>query len=176
MKEMKGYRYLQHLLQNAGRAIPAVELSTLVEHTGARPQETALVEQALEAGLSITPAGDAGPLLDDRARRDYRQRVSTLQAQLEEAREFGDAERAAQIEAEMEFITNELEQATNRRGQDVRAASTRKHAQQSVSSAIHRAIDTLVKHCKELGYHLRRSIKTGHQPEYRPDPPIRWRY
>lgn len=176
MKELKGYRYIQHLLQNAGRAIPALALSRLVEHPGSGPQETMLAEEALDAGLSIALSSDAGPVSDNRSRQEYGQRLAVLREQLEDMRMLGDAEQAAQIEDKMDSIARALNRGTGLRGQDVPAASTRKRAQQAVSAAIRGAIDTLVQHCEELGHHLRQSIKTGYHFEYRPDPRIRWHY
>jgi hypothetical protein len=53
-------------------------------------------------------AGDAGELLDPRARGQYRERVQSLDAELTEAREHNDPGRSARIQAELEFLEAEL--------------------------------------------------------------------
>ena len=52
--------------------------------------------------------GDAGAILDARAKAEYRRRLAELEEEVEEARAFGDDERAARAAEEREFLVAEL--------------------------------------------------------------------
>jgi hypothetical protein len=176
MKHIKGYQYIQYLLQNAGEEISAIKVAALANDTGDKHFEPNNTGQYLDEGLVINDLGDAGPLLDDMARQQYEKRCKELMEQLEEARELNDTEKAAEIEGEIDSIIDELKRATDRKGRNVKVASIKKRAQQTISSAIKRAISKLVKHCPELGIHLQETIKTGNNPIYQPGSPIKWHY
>ena len=80
LKDSLGLQYLARLFAEPGREIHVLEL-----WAGARaPAADAPVD-----------GGDAGELLDDEARADYRRRLEDLRDTLAEAESFGDAARAA---------------------------------------------------------------------------------
>jgi hypothetical protein len=176
MKENRGFRYIQHLLQNTGKPISAIKLSALPMDTKTHHQEPSTVGQFLNEKLNVSELGDAGMVLDATARHQYQDRLAELQDQLEDAQELNDVDRAAEIEEEREIIAKELSRATGLRGRDVAVASTQKRAQQAVSLAINRAIEALEKPCPELGAHLKETIATGSHPIYQPTQSIDWRY
>jgi hypothetical protein len=66
-----------------------------------------------KAGINITTLGDAGEMLDERAKSAYRRRGSELREELDEAKERGDRERAEQAEQEIDALTRE---SLSRRG------------------------------------------------------------
>src|ERR1051325_11081953 len=77
LRHVKGLGYIAALLAQPGRELHVLEL------TG--------------------PAADHGtgtPLLDERAKREYGRRLQELESELEEARRWGDGERAARLEEE----------------------------------------------------------------------------
>ena len=45
------------------------------------------------------------PLLDDQAKKDYGRRLEELEEELEQARDWGDTERAARLEDELDLLT-----------------------------------------------------------------------
>ena len=100
LKDSKGLQYLAFLLAHPGeefhaqRLLGEVEGKTLGQGEAARMTE----RQFLDDGLNVSSLGDAGPLLDDQARKEYKQRLDDLAAELEEAREFNDYERAERVE------------------------------------------------------------------------------
>jgi hypothetical protein len=55
--------------------------------------------------------GDAGVLLDARAKAAYRARLAELRAELAEAEGFNDPARAARARQELEFLVAELARA-----------------------------------------------------------------
>jgi len=70
-------------------------------------------------------AGDAGELLDPRAREQYRERVQSLDAELTEAREHNDPGRSARIQAELEFLDAELSRVLGSAGVSAAPAARR---------------------------------------------------
>src|SRR5205085_2335670 len=52
--------------------------------------------------------GDAGEILDARAKDAYRRRLAEIDDDIEQARATGDAERAAQADTERGFLVREL--------------------------------------------------------------------
>jgi hypothetical protein len=61
------------------------------------PKTTSVTNRKeLEAsGIHVGGLGDAGELLDEQAKATYKARLRELREELEEAKEFGDIERAA---------------------------------------------------------------------------------
>lgn len=72
--------------------------------------------------VPLAEPGDAGELLDARAEEAYRRRLREIDEDIEEARANGDGERAAQADAERDFILREFGRAVGLGGRDRRAA------------------------------------------------------
>ena len=66
--------------------------------------------------------GDAGELLDERAKDAYRRRLAEIEEDIEHARALNDTGREEQADAEREFLVRELSRAVGLRGRDRRAA------------------------------------------------------
>jgi len=77
--------------------------------------------------------GDAGEKLDDQAKAAYRQRLSDLREELEEAKERGNVERAEQAEQEIDALTREISRAVRLGGRNRQAASASERARQSLA-------------------------------------------
>jgi uncharacterized membrane protein len=118
LKDSKGLGYLAHLLRH-----PAVEFHVLDlaggiagegddDDTGQSVHGLPRRPEDLEkAGIKIGNLGDAGEMLDDRAKAAYRRRLSDLREELDEAKERGNVERAEQAEQEIDALTKELSRA-----------------------------------------------------------------
>jgi hypothetical protein len=111
---------------------------------------------------------DLSPLLDDRAKEDYGRRLQELEEELEEARKWGDPERAARLELELDLLRQELARAVGLRGRDRSFSSPVERARISVTKAIRTAIRLIGKHCPDLAAHLDASIQTGRFCSYAP--------
>ena len=85
LKHSKGLGYLQYLLDQPGREVHVLELVG-TEHA----------------------TGDAGPVLDARAKAEYRQRLDDLKDELAEAERFGDQGRVARAQEQIEAIAEQL--------------------------------------------------------------------
>ena len=113
-------------------------------------------------------------LLDAAAKRAYRQRVSDLQEELDDAACAHDTERAAKARMELDLLLDELRSATGLGGRDRTAGSDLERTRQAVRARIRHAIARLHEHDPVLGRHLDRSIRTGTFCSYAPDAPTSW--
>src|SRR5262249_16265834 len=120
--------------------------------------------------------GDAGALLDARAREQYRRRISELREDLAEAVQFNDTWRATHLRSELEPLGDQIVAAVRVGGRDRKAASHTERARLMVTKAIKAAIAKIRARDALLGRHLATSIKTGHSCAYDPGPvpPVSW--
>jgi tetratricopeptide (TPR) repeat protein len=155
--DLKGMRYLAQLLAHPRRELHVLDL--VAAETG---QQTAL--------------GDAGEVLDERAKTAYRRRLAEIDDDIEQARALADDRREAQADAERDFLVRELARAVGLGGRDRRAVSASERARSGVTRAIRHAIVRIGEHHPELGEHLDRAVRTGTYCAYLPDPnaPATW--
>ena len=172
MRDLKGMHYLARLLADPGREYHVLDL------VGAEIDSGAQVDSSQGARVPGPALGDAGEMLDVRARDAYRRRLVEIDEDIEQARAIGDIEQAAQAEVERDFLLRELARAFGLGGRDRRAASASERARAGVTRAIRQTITRLTEHHPELGEHLSRTIRTGTYCAYHPDPraPARWRF
>jgi hypothetical protein len=137
----------------------------------------AQVDRSQPANLPPSLLGDAGEILDPRAKDAYRRRLAEIDDDLEQARAIGDAERAAQADTEREFLVRELARAFGLSSRHRRAASASERARAGVTRAIRQAIGRIGEHHPSLGEHLSRTVRTGTYCAYAPDPraPSAWK-
>jgi len=176
LKDSKGLQYLHFLLAHPGKEFHAQRLLAEIEGDALVRGDTSTImeRQFLDDGLSISSLGDAGPLLDDQARKAYKQRLNDLAAELEEAREFNDFERAGRLEEEMEALTKELTAAYGLGGRARKLADPGEKARKTISKAIGRAFEHIKKNDENLWQHLQNSLSLGLFPAYKPHPPVNW--
>jgi hypothetical protein len=121
-------------------------------------------------------AADLGPTLDARAKREYRQRVAELQAEIDEADDHHDPERAAKARLELDALLDELRRAVGLGGRDRPQGSGAEKARINVARSLRRAIAAVGAAVPDLGAHLAVSVRTGHRCAYAPEPAaaLRW--
>src|SRR5206468_9812006 len=81
-----------------------------------------------------------GPALDERAKHEYRQRLTELTEELDEANAFNDGERAARAQAEIDLIVDEISGAVGLGGRDRPVGSQAERARVNVTRAIESAL------------------------------------
>jgi tetratricopeptide (TPR) repeat protein len=157
VRDLKGMRYLAQLLFHPGRDFHVLDM--VASETG---QRTAL--------------GDAGEILDERAKTAYRRRLAEIEEDIQQAHALEDTDREAQADAERHFLIRELASAVGLGGRDRRAASDSERARSGVTRAVRQAIARIGEHHPQLGDYLTRSIRTGTYCAYVPDPgaPATW--
>lgn len=171
VRDIKGMRHLGRLLTDPGREYHVLDL--VAAESGRDTQ----ADGGHAANLPRSALGDAGEILDARAKEAYRRRLAEIDDDIEQARALGDVERAAQADAERDFLVRELTHAFGLHGRERRAASASERARAGVTRAVRQAINRIAAHHPQLGEHLSRTIRTGTYCAYSPDPraPASWR-
>lgn len=162
VRDLKGTRYIARLLAEPGRELHVVDL--------VGGEMDAAADSSAEPRLSYATLGDAGPVLDARAKDAYRRRLTEIEDDLEDARGKGDLARAAQADAERDLLVSELSRAVGLGGRERRVGSAAERARASVTRAIRQAMLRIGEHHPSLGAHLDRAIRTGTYCAYAPDP------
>jgi hypothetical protein len=93
-------------------------------------------------GGSGAHGGDAGGILDARAKDAYRRRVAEIDDDIEQARAIGDADRAAQADVERDFLVREFARAFCLSGRERRAVCASERARAGVPRAVRHANHT----------------------------------
>jgi hypothetical protein len=170
VRDLKGMRYLARLLADPGREFHVLDL--VAAETG---REVPVDGDRL-ADLPHSSLGDAGELLDTRAKDAYRRRLAEIDDDIADAHTSGDDERAARSAAERDFLIQELARAFGLGGRGRRAASASERARAGVTRAVRQAISRIGQNHPRLGEHLGRTIRTGTYCAYVPDPraPADW--
>ena len=163
--DTKGMRYLSELVRTPGVERHALDLVDRVE--GVAPHG---------AGVDRRSLGDAGELVDARARTAYRHRIEALRAEIDEALGTGADEQAEKLQAELDGLVAELAQAFGLGGRSRRASSTSERARLNVTRALRAATARLVEVLPEAGAVLDRRLRTGVYCAYEPadGDEVRW--
>jgi tetratricopeptide (TPR) repeat protein len=170
LRDSKGLQYLARLLAEPGRELHVLDLVAAGRAGSDVPADP--------AGSPLVPdAGDAGELLDERAKQTYRRRLTEIEEDIEDARTLGNVERAAQADAERECLVRELARAVGLGGRDRRVGSASERGRSAVTRAIRQGLARIREHNPSLGEHLHRTIRTGTYCAYMPDTgvPVVWK-
>jgi non-specific serine/threonine protein kinase len=138
LRHAKGLPYLQCLLERPGRGVHVLELAGICHRTG-----------------------DAGPVLDARAKAAYRRRIEDLEDELAEAESFHDGARACRAREEMDALAEQLAGAVGLGGRDRRAASEVERARINVQRRIKDTIDRITAVSPAVGRFLAGAVRTG---------------
>jgi hypothetical protein len=156
LRDVKGLGYIASLLAADGREVHVLEL---VGAAAGRPADGRA--QLTEHDLVASRPSDRDAVLDDRAKADYGRRLRELELEHEEARDWGDPERAARLQRELDLLTQELARAVGLRGRDRAFSSPAERARISVTKAIRTAIRLIGRQSPGLAAHFEASIHTG---------------
>lgn len=141
------------------------DLATLL----ARPNEEV---HCLElAGRPAEPGGH-DPMLDERARREYRARVEDLQREIDAADRANDLARGMRGREELDALIETLSGALGIGGRSRGLGSAAERARSAVTWRIRSAIKKIAAANPQLGRHFDNSIRTGTFCTYAPEQPI----
>jgi hypothetical protein len=142
-------------------------LARLVEHPGQELHALDLAAEPDEDG-AVTDLGDAGEILDAKAREAYQRRVADLRAEIDEADRFADIGRADRARRELAMLLQQLSSAVGLGGRARRSGSSVERARITVQRRVREAIKKIADHEPELGRHLDWAIRTGTYCAYEP--------
>jgi hypothetical protein len=171
IKDTRGLRAIAVLLHTPGQEQHVLDILTAL----GEGQRTA---RRQESGVATpgAPQGDLGATLDPTAKTAYKHRLLDLHATLAEAQRCHDLARAAQAQAEIDWLSSELAAALGLGGRDRPVGADAERARSTVTKAIKAAVHKIRQHHPALGHHLATHLKTGLFCQYRlaPDQPTCW--
>lgn len=176
LKDTRGLHFIAHLLRHPHQEIHAVTLISVGDDINEELADAhSLHDLSLSYGYTEGPS-DAGEMLDPHARAAYKQRLSELREELNEAQRFHDVGRSEQLAAEIDFLTHELASAVGLGGRPRRMGSPAERARVNITRAIKIALRKIDEHHPALRQHLATTLKTGTYCSYTPDTrvPIVW--
>jgi hypothetical protein len=156
LRHLKGFTLIACLLRSPGRSFLASELAGCSGQVGGEDFGTA------------NHTGDS-PILDNKAKASYRERLRQLREELEEARSYNDQARMTKLEDDIAFLTRELARALGIFGHDREFPSEPERARLRVTNCMRAAIKRVSSVHPPLGRHLTNSIKTGLFCSYSPE-------
>jgi hypothetical protein len=164
LQDTKGLRYLAALVSCPGVEQHSLDLVDRVEGLG--PAD----------GPARRALGDAGEVLDARARIAYRHRIEQLRAEADEALAAGLLDAAEAHEAELDQLVAQLAEAFGIGGRSRRAASAAERARLNVTRALRAALTKLADALPGAGDVLARRVRTGLFCAYEPaeGDDVRW--
>ena len=154
VRDSKGMRDIAELVARPGETIAALDL--------AAGRQATVVQASL------------GETLDATARVQYRQRLTELEAELDEADRAGDIARSERLSLERELLADELAGAYGLGGRPRRPGSSAERARTAVTTRVKDALRRLDAVHPDAAKHLRRAVRTGTFCTYVPDPPAAW--
>jgi len=157
-----GLRYLDLLLRSPGRELPALDLARLA---AAAPSPAGSIAAD---GLHDAAGTPGDPVLDAQARAAYRERLASLDEDLDEADRWNDTERSSRLRAERDFLVRELTAATGLGGRPRRLGAESERARLNVTRAIRAAIARIGDRSPAAAAHLGQAVRTGTRCSYTP--------
>jgi tetratricopeptide (TPR) repeat protein len=157
LADTKGLRYVAELVARPGVERHVLDLVDRVEGVDTD-------------GLDRRKIGDAGPLLDARARDEYRHRIEELRSDIDDALELQDFDTAERRQAELDRLVGELARAFGLGDRSRAAASTAERARLNVTRALRAATAKLSEAMPRAGAALDRHVRTGTYCIYQPVP------
>lgn len=157
--DAKGLRDLHSLLGLPGADVPAVRLL------------------APEGGDLVVAAGQLGgdPVLDEEAKRRYKEHLDRLDAEIDRAAARDDAQQVEKYGRERQALLDELRTAAGLGGRTRRLGDQTERARKTVTARIRDTLRKLETLHPALAAHLKASVTTGTTCAYRPEHSPDWR-
>jgi hypothetical protein len=160
-----GMAYLEHLLRSPDRSFSCMDLQAAVS---GNPGDRAVLDKQDEVVLPVgSSIGDE--ILDPTARKEYKERLGSIEGELQEAEKNNDIGRVEALKHEKEMLSEELKDAMGLAGRPRRFATDAEKARKAVAGAIRTALAVIKKHHPKLAQHLNDRIDRGARCCYRGD-------
>ncbi len=157
VKDRIGMAYIAYLLRSPGTSLGCVELQAAARGNTLRR----LRLDTQERTQLDSPGSVPDEILDVTARREYRDRLDSIESELRQANENNDLGQVERLKGEKEFILKELRSATALAGRPRMFTTEAERARKAVAEAIKDALKVIGKHHPQLAKHLRKRIKRG---------------
>jgi hypothetical protein len=178
VKPILGLEYIALLLKNAGKAIGALELQTLAG--GQARRSSALPEAGLSRDGNAEEMSDAQrhvysgksdfanqEVLDDRARREFEERLLELEREMAYRATIGDIPACDKLHNEYSTIESHLEKNRDVRGQPRVFSGQNEKARTSITHALSRAFEAIREQAPNIAAYLESTISRGSTFLYR---------
>lgn len=163
LKDGKGPRYLATLLSAPGCDFHVFQLAGVATQTARLGVADALSVRTLGGSCDDAP--------DARARREYRDRLDDLRAELDDADRCCDQGRSQRLRSEIDLLVSQLTRRFTVHAHSRGPADT---ARKAVTKVLRTQIGKLLDEHPLLGEHLRASVRMGTVCVYRPRTPTNW--
>jgi len=151
MPEVKGYNDISRLLSMLGQEVHCLELMG-----------------------SAVKVGESELVIDDKAKIEYRERISQLQQDIEEAQLMNDIVRSRHLNEEYDNLVDQLSKSLGLGGKQRKIPNHVDKARSAVTWRIRSAIKKINESHEALGKHFAKSLKTGTFCSYNPEKKIDW--
>jgi tetratricopeptide (TPR) repeat protein len=172
LKDMRGLHYLAYLLGHPNERFHVCDLVAVFD--GESDSTGVTAKKSSTAVYGIRPDGAVAPVLDAKAKAEYRARLSELRAEIDDAEQMNDPGRAERARREFAFLNKELSVALGLGGRDRKLSDYGERARQRVGKAIRSAVGVIQKSDRSLAHHFSTCIRTGYYCGYTPDPHQQW--
>lgn len=178
LKDSKGLQYISFLLRHPGKEVHVFDLILEIEGSPIDSTDTLYAKmsegQLEDYDLQRSGLGDAGEILDFKAKKEYQNKLDDLREDLAEAEQNNDIGLISRLKEEIKWIENKLSEAYGLGGRSRKAADSNERARQAVLAAIRRSMRRIEKEHPALWRHFYNTIHTGLFCFYKPEEPIPW--
>jgi 7-cyano-7-deazaguanine synthase in queuosine biosynthesis len=170
LDEIKGMRYMAHLLRSPGRPFSAQELIWAVDGRPDAPGEATPPGEELQ---NVDDGSGVSVYTDDEI-RDLKRRLVRESRQREQAIKDGNTTKATELKESIDAIRGLLSPDLDKFGRSRLIDSRAEAARKDVSKYLHRVLERLEKHHPQLHSHLKVTLTIGAVVAYTPDADPRW--
>jgi TolB-like protein/tetratricopeptide (TPR) repeat protein len=167
LKETGGWR-----LSYDGATVQVQELKGFYDIQKMLLEPRHLFHCAEMMGSSINDQGEK--LIDEKARKQYQQKILDLQNDIQEAENTSDFVNAEKLQEEYDQLVEHLSRSLGLKGKTRETGGTIEKARSALTWRIRNAIARIEQHHPLLGAHLSNAIKTGILCSYQPDREVNW--
>lgn len=152
--------------------IPSIKGFTDIAHLLSQPTQEIHCSNLMGSPVSYDSGQD---VLDEKAKKEYKQRIVYLQEELYESEEMNDQSRVESINTELDQLVEHLSKSYGLAGKSRKLGSTAEKARSAVTWRIRNAIKKIESVHPQLARHLSKSIHTGTFCSYSPEKETIWR-
>src|SRR5690606_19212245 len=156
--------------ENSTAIIPEVKGFYDLQKLIRQPREILHCAELMGIGLEVQ--GDE--MIDEKARKQYKERILNIQDELEEAELVSDFARLETLQEEYDSILDMISKSIDHKGRIRRTGNTHEKARSAITWRIRSAIARIEEFHPSLGTHFSNAVKTGTLCTYKPDKEIIW--